>query len=242
MTAFIALLAIVTQSRIPGFKKTKNSTIIGFRKGGIMPTTADKLPMPDDLKRCVEFHGHICPGLVYGYRVAKEAMKLMDLRRAADEEVVAICENDSCAVDALQVMLGTVAGKGNLIIKDFGKNAYTVLNRSKRQAYRFSRMTNYEYKGKDKSTFNRLDAAAAAGQASEDEWRELKRLKVDDLLARPFGEIFTTTETPFDEPLYAQLDRSEPCAFCGEMTMAVKMVKLNDGRLACIPCSQKKLT
>lgn len=204
-----------------------------------MPTAADKLPMPDDLKRCVEFHGHICPGLVYGYRVAKEAMKLMDLRRATDEEVVAVCENDSCAVDALQVMLGTVAGKGNLIIKDFGKNAYTVLNRSNRQAYRFSRMTNYKYKGRDKSVFDRLDAAAAAGQATEDEWRELKRLKVDDLLARPFGEIFTTTEVPFDEPLYAQLDRSEPCALCGEMTMAAKMVKLNDGRLACIPCSQK---
>ena len=95
--------------------------------------------MPDDLKRCGEFHGHICPGLIYGYRVAKEAMKLMNLSRAVDEEVVAICENDSCAVDALQVLLGTVAGKGNLIIKDFGKNAYTVLSRSTRQAYRFSR-------------------------------------------------------------------------------------------------------
>ena len=100
-----------------------------------MPNTNSKRKMPDDLKSCVEFHGHICPGLIYGYQVAKEAMKLMNLTRAIDEEVVAICENDSCAVDALQVMLGTVAGKGNLIIKNFGKNAYTVLNRSKRQAY-----------------------------------------------------------------------------------------------------------
>jgi len=31
-------------------------------------------------------------------------------------------------------------------------------------------------------------------------------------LARPFEEIFTTTEMPFDEPLYAQLAPSEPCA------------------------------
>jgi len=61
----------------------------------------------------------------------------MDLTRAVDEEIVAVCENDSCAVDALQVLLGTAAGKGNLIIKDFGKNAYTVLSRSRRQAYRF---------------------------------------------------------------------------------------------------------
>jgi formylmethanofuran dehydrogenase subunit E len=204
-----------------------------------MPTTDGKWKMPDDLKRCVEFHGHICPGLVYGYRVAKEAMRLMSLRRAVDEEVVAICENDSCAIDALQVMLGTVAGKGNLIIKDFGKNAYTVLCRSKRQAYRFSRKTRYDYKGKSKSVFDRLEAVMAAGTASEDDRRDLKRLKVDDLLAQPFAGIFTTTEVPFDEPLYAQLAPSEPCARCGEMTMAAKMVKLNDGRQVCIPCSQK---
>ena len=204
-----------------------------------MSTSDSKRQMPDDLKRCVEFHGHICPGLVYGYRVAKEAMKLMALRRAADEEVVAICENDSCAIDAFQVMLGTVAGKGNLIIKNIGKNAYTVLNRPNRQAFRFSRKTRYDYTGKDKNVFDLLDAAMAAGTASEDDRRELKRLKVNDLLERPFEEIFTTTEVSFDEPLYAQLDRSEPCALCGEMTMAAKMVKLCDGRQACIPCSQK---
>jgi formylmethanofuran dehydrogenase subunit E len=188
----------------------------------------------------MEFHGHICPGLIYGYRVAKEAMKLMNLTRSVDEEVVAICENDSCAVDALQVMLGTVVGKGNLIIRNFGKNAYTVLNRSKRQAYRFSRKTRYDYTGKDKSEFERLEAAVAAGTASEDDRRELKRLKVSDLLVRPFAEIFTITEVPFDEPLYAQLAPSEPCAICGEMTMAVKMIKLKDGRQVCIPCSEKR--
>ena len=205
-----------------------------------MPNTDSKHKMPDDLKRCVEFHGHICPGLVYGYLVAKEAIKLMKLRRSVDEEVVAICENDSCAIDALQVLLGTVAGKGNLIIKNFGKNAYTVLNRSKRQAYRFSRKTHYDYKGKAKSQFDRLEAAMAAGTASEDDRRDLKRLKVNDLLARPFEEIFTTTEVPFDEPLYAQIAPSEPCAICGEMTMAAKMIKLSNGRQVCIPCSQKR--
>jgi formylmethanofuran dehydrogenase subunit E len=204
-----------------------------------MPAGESKGRISDNLKKCVEFHGHICPGLVYGYRVAKEAIRLMKLRRAVDEEVVAICENDSCAVDALQVLLGTAAGKGNLIINDFGKNAYTVLSRSRRQAYRFSRKTHYDYKGKDKNKFDRLEAAVAAGTASEDDRQNLKRLKVDDLLARPFEEIFTTMEVPFNVPLYAKLAPSESCAICGEMTMAVKMVKLKDGRLVCVPCSQK---
>jgi formylmethanofuran dehydrogenase subunit E len=204
-----------------------------------MPKEDSKQKMPDDLKRCIEFHGHICPGLIYGYRVAKEAMKLMNIGHSVDEEVVAICENDSCAVDALQVMLGTVTGKGNLIIKNFGKNAYTVLSRSKGQAYRFSRKTRYDYTGESKSEFDRLEAAVAANIASEDDRRELKRLKIVDLLERPFEEIFTIIEVPFDEPLYAPLAPSEPCAMCGEMTMATKMMKLNDGRQVCIPCSGK---
>lgn len=204
-----------------------------------MPDKDDKQQMPDDLKRCVKFHGHICPGLIYGYRVAKEAMKLLDIGRAVDEEVVAVCENDSCAVDAIQVLLGTVIGKGNLIIRDYGKNAYTVLSRSRRRAYRFSRKTDYAYSGEAQSEFERLDKAMAAGEASDDDIRKLKRLKVDDLLSRPFAEIFVTEEVPFDEPQYARLDRSESCALCGEMTMAVKMLQLNDGRRVCIPCSQK---
>ena len=196
------------------------------------------LDIPEDLARCVAFHGHICPGLVYGYLVAKEAMKLMNLERATDEEIVAICDNDSCAVDALQVLLGTSTGKGNLIIRDFGKNAYTVLSRAGQKSYRFVRKVRYEYQGKEKSTFDRLDAAIANGMASEDDRRYMKRLKVEDLLGRYFDEIFTTTEIPFDEPLYAPLERSEPCTICGEMTMASKMLEVSDGRV-CIPCSQK---
>jgi formylmethanofuran dehydrogenase subunit E len=203
-----------------------------------MLTIDTVLDIPEDLARCVAFHGHICPGLIYGYLVAKEAMKLMNLGRATDEEIVAICDNDSCAVDALQVLLGTSTGKGNLIIRDFGKNAYTVLSRSGRKSYRFARKVRYEYQGKEKSTFDRLDAATAKRMASEDDRRYMKLLKVEDLLGRYFDDIFTTTEIPFDEPRYAPLERSEPCAMCGEMTMASKMVVVNDGRV-CIPCSQK---
>lgn len=203
-----------------------------------MLTVDAMLDIPEDLARCVAFHGHMCPGLIYGYLVAKEAMKLMNFERAANEEIVAICENDSCAVDALQVLLGTSAGKGNLIIRDFGKNAYTILSRSKQKSYRFVRKVRYEYQGKEKSTFDRLDAAIAKGMASEDDRRDMKLLKVEDLLGRHFDEIFTTREIPFDEPLYAPLERSEPCTVCGEMTMASKMVVVNNVQV-CIPCSQK---
>jgi len=52
-----------------------------------MSDKKSKRKIPEDLKKCVQFHGHICPGLVYGYRVAKEAKRLMHLNRSIDEEV-----------------------------------------------------------------------------------------------------------------------------------------------------------
>jgi formylmethanofuran dehydrogenase subunit E len=200
-------------------------------------TKSIEFKLPDDLKNCIEFHGHLCPGLVYGYLVAKEAIKLLDLKRSKDEEIVAISENDSCAVDALQMLLGTSTGKGNLILKEYGKNVYTILNRSNKKAYRFSRNKSYHYHGESKKEFELLDAAISSGTATEKEKRRQKLLKSDDLLSRPFEDVFTTKEIDFFMPPYAPLARSEACAKCGEMTMSTKMVETENNEHICIPCS-----
>ena len=68
--------------------------------------------MDDDLRQAVEFHGHLCPGLAIGYRVAKYIQE--HYPRSEDEELVCIAENRSCSVDAVQQILGCTAGKGNL--------------------------------------------------------------------------------------------------------------------------------
>ena len=192
---------------------------------------------PEDLKKCIEFHGHLCPGLIYGYMVAKTAMDLLKLNRSRDEEVVAISENDSCAVDALQILLGTSIGKGNLILKDYGKNVYTIFNRQSKKAYRFSRKKHYQYQGKPKDEFVQLDAAISSGTATEKDKRRHKMLKSNDLLQRPFDDIFSTEEVDSVMPPYAPLARSEACATCGEMTMSTKMVETENGKHICIPCA-----
>jgi formylmethanofuran dehydrogenase subunit E len=192
---------------------------------------------PEDLKKCIEFHGHLCPGLVYGYKVAKRAMDLLNLNRSRDEEIVAICENDSCAVDALQILLGTSIGKGNLILKDYGKNVYTILKRQNKKAYRFSRKKHYQYQGTPKDEFVRLDAAISSGTATDKDKQRHKLLKSEDLLNKPFDDIFHTEKVDCDIPPYAPLARSKACAVCGEMTMSTKMVEKEDGEHLCIPCA-----
>jgi len=191
--------------------------------------------VPEDLKECIRFHGHLCPGIIYGYRVSKEAMRILELKRSGDEEVVAVCENDSCSVDALQIVLGTTSGKGNLIIKNYGKNAYTVISRKQNKAYRFSRKSFYRYLGKEKEEFNVLEEAVASGTATKEQKKRQKFLKSMDLLAKPFIDIFETKETEFAMPEYAELAPSKACEKCGEMTMATKL-KSFSGKEFCVPC------
>jgi formylmethanofuran dehydrogenase subunit E len=63
-------------------------------------------------------------------------------------------------------------------------------------------------------------------------------MKSKDLLSRPLADVFSIREIEFVEPPYAPLARSQPCARCGEMTMATKMVGIDNGKHVCIPCSE----
>ncbi len=55
----------------------------------------------------------MCPGLAKATREAEIALEQIG-EHAADEEVVAIVENDMCAVDARRFLTGCTFGKGNL--------------------------------------------------------------------------------------------------------------------------------
>jgi formylmethanofuran dehydrogenase subunit E len=196
--------------------------------------------IPGDLIECVEFHGHLCPGLVYGYRVAKESLNLLDIGKAPDEEVVTVSENDSCAVDGFQVLLGTTAGKGNLIIRNYGKNVYTVYSRKRRKGYRFSRIFDYEYNGGHKEEFDVLEKKTADRSATPAELSRQKFLKSLDLATKPIDRIFTVKEVEYEEIPYAPLAPSQACTECGELTMLTKMISLKNGDPVCIPCFKAK--
>jgi len=76
------------------------------------------------------FHEHVCPGTVIGYRAAKIATLELSSHKSVDEELVAIVENDSCSVDAVQVVTSCTFGKGNLVFRDYGKHVYTFITRT----------------------------------------------------------------------------------------------------------------
>ncbi len=78
-----------------------------------------------DWEDCIAFHGHECPGLAIGFRMAHAARTRLGIISAHDEELVCVTENDACGVDAIQFLLSCTLGKGNLIFRDRGKHAFT---------------------------------------------------------------------------------------------------------------------
>ena len=89
-----------------------------------------------EFEKCAEFHGHVCGGLMIGYKAALYARKLLELGRSEDEQIVCVAENDACGVDAIQVMLGCTAGKGNLLFHVRGKQAFSFYDRASGRSMR----------------------------------------------------------------------------------------------------------
>ena len=157
--------------------------------------------LPEGLKRSVEFHGHLCGGLVVGYRAALAIQEELGIGRAEDEEVAAAVENDTCAVDALQVLLGCTFGKGNLFFSDYGKMAFTVWNRAKGRGVRISRRIG------------------------------TRGMPVEEMLAMKTEDLFRIEPAAGEPPPQARIRDSEPCAACGEPTMVTRLVETARGKL-----------
>lgn len=189
-------------------------------------------------ERSVDFHGHACMGLVMGYRVAEAALRALEHIRAEDEELVAIVENDSCAVDAIQLITGCTVGKGNMILRDFGKQAYTFVLRNQNKAIR---ITVISPSGEKYETLMALRQKFFAGDASAEEktlFQEINGELLKDYLTRPLEEICKVVEIDYDLPQKARIFPSVNCSCCGEKVMEPR-ARLKNGKPACIPCAEK---
>ena len=186
----------------------------------------------------VAFHGHACPGLALGYRTAEYAMDALRAGRSDDEELVCIVENDACGVDAIQLVAGCSVGKGNLILQDFGKHAYTFIDRKYNRAIRLVQ--------RPEPVVQRIDPVASALQkkvmggtatpAEHKEFHERQTVVIDTILSMPVEELFRITEVKPEIPVRAKIFTSVPCASCGEM-VAEHRARVRDGKFVCMPCA-----
>lgn len=185
----------------------------------------------------VEFHGHSCPGLALGFRTAVTAMKWLGANRSEDEEIVAIVENDSCAVDAIQVMTGCTFGKGNLLFRDIGKRGYTFCDRRTGKGIRIVE----RYAPLESPKIQELGKAVFGGTATEkqrEEWQDLRQHTINGILAAPESSVLSIAETKAALPPQARVFDSLICSRCGEKVMEPRAVKTDSG-VYCADCASQ---
>ncbi len=193
-------------------------------------------------RRIVEFHGHMCPGLAMGIRAAEVALAEIG-PHSADEEVVAIVETDMCGVDAIQFLTGCTFGKGNLIHRDYGKNAYTFVRRSDGRAIRVSGRPGGRGTPAPDPEREEVFARMQSGEASDDDrarFSALMQERSQAVLAVPLDELYEVREVETVVPPTARVFTSIECASCGEATMETR-IHLLDGRQLCPPCFDRVL-
>ena len=193
--------------------------------------------MRDDFARVARFHGHVCPGLAIGYRAAQAALARLGGGRSRDEELVAIVENDSCAVDAVQALTGCTFGKGNFFFRDYGKQVFTFLRRPTGAGVRVSLRAGATRPPTGKARLDALSEKVSRGEATEAERRLQRKLRTDLILAMPEAELFQIGRVRMSLPETAKIHGSVECARCGEPTMQTRMVAVR-GKRVCIPCAE----
>lgn len=162
-------------------------------------------------EKCIEFHGHSCGGLMIGYKAALYVKELMQIDFSKDEELVCVTENDACGVDAIQVILGCSIGKGNLLFRMRGKQAYSFFRRSDGKAVRLCLKPLYDMS---------------------------KEEKFEYLLNHSPEELFTVSAPVFTLPERARIFGSVCCDRCKEMT-AEHMIRLQGDKKLCLDCFHK---
>jgi formylmethanofuran dehydrogenase subunit E len=188
-----------------------------------------------DYQKITEFHGHQCPGTAIGFRAGEIAIKELSTNRAVDEEFLAIVENDSCSVDAIQVVTGCTTGKGNLIFKDYGKQVYTFMNRNTGNGIRISLKIDLETVNPHFHEARMKAFSSTADEADKKEFEKQKDVLNRKILEMPGEDLFKIGIVEMELPEKARIYQTIKCTECGDM-VSEHRARVKDGKIVCIPC------
>ncbi len=186
----------------------------------------------------VAFHGHSCGGLAIGYKASELAAKLLGLTFSEDEEVVCITETDSCTVDAIQVALGCTAGKGNLFINNWGKNAFSFYNRTTGKSLRLVVKPDGMPVNQEMAALRPKVMTGAATPEENEQFHVLSHRFVDEILAVPAENLFAVKDVQEPLPGFAKIYTNVVCSVCGEQVAEGRAGKINGGYV-CISCMRR---
>ena len=197
-----------------------------------------KMLANSSLKRIADFHGHVCPELVIGSKFCAFVQRLINEGTIAVNSLAVIAENATSSLDAIQVLLGVTVGNQRLLVMDYGKHIYTLLDRNNGRGWKLAlRSTQF---GKEE-LFEQLTHKVNQHQAVLDDVIELQQVidaRVRQIIATEPEELFFITEITAPNAPQETAAVYRQCSVCGEPVLLSRSV-VQDERFLCVPCLQK---
>lgn len=187
-------------------------------------------------EKALEFHGHVCPGLVLGFRAAEIGLRELGLEFAAGHGAGLVCvaENRACAVDAVQAVTGCTLGKANLVVHDYGKQVFTFARRDTGAAVRVA-LRPFDFGLGELRTLQE-EVLAGGGEPVRKAFARKREEISDRLIELPEDELFVVRPVAVDLPPVQRVKTMRVCAACGEGVFAETAWE-RDGRVFCPPCA-----
>lgn len=171
-----------------------------------------------------KLHSHLSPGLALGIRMAEIAYKKLGVNFRG-KGLVGVAETSMCLPDALQVVIGTTPGNRNLIVKDYGKLALSVVRFDSKEGYRVTIKKEAVHKSDLMHKF-----LLREGKLNKEEEKKLVEefLELDE-------DFFDIQKIKLIIPVGRTSEPIVDCEKCGELQPSDYMVYV-DGKRFCVVC------
>ncbi len=202
-----------------------------------------KSNLSDDDKHFLEvalyFHGHVCPAMPGAFRAARVALRKLGLERERNSVAKVYAETGhhhaaGCVVDGMQAATGCTFGKDNIVKLNYGKWAFTLVDKQNR-AVRVAIKTEVMEKNFTSPFIEERKKGILPSEVNPD-----FSLKIfEATLARKEEDFFDVSE------IFTYENKGEKvaacfyaiwCETCGEL-VAENYIRYKQGKLLCIPCS-----
>ena len=187
-----------------------------------------------------KFHGHKCPAMPNGLRVAEAAMNKLGVERTGDSALHVILELGenhcaTCFADGVQVITGCTFGKGNIEKTHKGKWGLTLIDKKSGRAVRAVPKAEAMLQTKKTEFFTKYREVGVPPTQVPD---EVVQPLVDKVMNAPAEMIMTISdvfEYKWQQPAHSF--NSLACEQCGEMVV-LEYTVLKNGKRICKDCAE----
>jgi formylmethanofuran dehydrogenase subunit E len=192
--------------------------------------------MTDELlDKTVAFHGHVCPGIVVGYRAALFAARLLGREgEKIDATHFVIAHNDVCGLDGIQVVTGCTFGNAGLFMDNKGKQAFSFISKKTGRGIRLILTVPLWLSDEPVSLHRKVRHGTATEREKQDFFRLRGRRGLEMLDYRD-EVMFSVSEVAAEPDNRARLHPVVRCESCGEDVMTPWTIE-KDGKKVCQDC------